>query len=873
METQRLQTVLEVKADTSEAQKKLKELEKKVNAELSIALKQNTKAGLVKVDGLVELKNSITAATSALRKGQSVNISSIENKAQQVGVSDSGVIDTGGVEQGLDENTSSLDNLGNEIKKVKTPLDKFIESAKVLAAQFTQYTADSKIAKFNFETGKKEPTHLEAGLNAQIALQKLASEMANMMSSYNLSLSQVKDTLVNKGVDKQIVDQASKLVDALNKNTRSKSSDSLKDVSKNFSTISRAIIGVRSLFFFVRKIVSQNENLQNELTTFFETLGNAVKPLLDKIADIMNWVSQFIAKIFGVAVGNKKANESTAKSLAGFDEINNLSSSSGTLAQPTTKPFPIPALLNVAGKIHDIIFDWDDLSMEDISEKLNFGLGGVLGYMVGGIPGAIVGMILGGAIDEYIFDDDGVLDFGEQIITDILTGITAAFAAYKYFKVKTAGGLLSIGLAASLVMDVGLTIGKLVKGEGDVGQNIMTLLVDALEAIGLVATWGTGWTLLIAGIAAVIKLLINTDVHEDEPAAQKVLSIIDTIPDEYERQETLKIVTNPELANVDELERFFNRIGIDGADELVNGVKQGTLTNKEAVDKAIINSNWFNSAQLKEFEENGGVNIMAGVVEGLEDGTYKYEYKAKNIFQRIGDWFKGIFGIHSPSTVFAGYGKNLLEGLHNGLSENLNKITNFFTTIFNNIKNSLSSTADTIKTKVSNTWNSLKTNTINSFNSIKTGLSNIWNSIWTNIKNILNKILGGIENMVNSAIDGINNGIIGGLIKLGSKLASKLGWSIPSALSHISIPRLSVGTDMVNTEGLAYLHAGEAVVPANVVQGGFTGNNSDILNKLDKLIDVVDSKEFKTYISQRDIGNAAVSYINSQNRILGGNLI
>lgn len=53
-------------------------------------------------------------------------------------------------------------------------------------------------------------------------------------------------------------------------------------------------------------------------------------------------------------------------------------------------------------KVEDILFDWDNLSKEDITEKVLTGLaivtGGLIGFAVGGVGGAIVGSIILGAI-------------------------------------------------------------------------------------------------------------------------------------------------------------------------------------------------------------------------------------------------------------------------------------------------------------------------------------------------------------------------------------------------------------------------------------------------------------------------------------------
>ena len=54
-------------------------------------------------------------------------------------------------------------------------------------------------------------------------------------------------------------------------------------------------------------------------------------------------------------------------------------------------------------------------------------------------------------------------------------------------------------------------------------------------------------------------------------------------------------------------------------------------------------------------------------------------------------------------------------------------------------------------------------------------------------------------------------------------LLKGLGLAQIAAIASAPLPSLAIGTDYVKSDGLAQLHKGEAVVPADVVNGGFTG--------------------------------------------------
>lgn len=63
-----------------------------------------------------------------------------------------------------------------------------------------------------------------------------------------------------------------------------------------------------------------------------------------------------------------------------------------------------------------------------------------------------------------------------------------------------------------------------------------------------------------------------------------------------------------------------------------------------------------------------------------------------------------------------------------------------------------------------------------------------------------------------------------------SIIAGSLGAAQIAAIAATPLPSLSIGTNRVNRSGLAEIHRGEAIVPADVVQGGFTGGGNFVEN-------------------------------------------
>lgn len=171
------------------------------------------------------------------------------------------------------------------------------------------------------------------------------------------------------------------------------------------------------------------------------------------------------------------------------------------------------------------------------------------------------------------------------------------------------------------------------------------------------------------------------------------------------------------------------------------------------------------------------------------------------------------------------------------LVKNWDKVKEVTVKTWETIKKSISSALDWIGKKVSSfgkwildTWSGIWQKAVNMFKSIMGGLNNIF-------KGIVNTA---IVNPINSALKGMN-----ALIKGANKIPGVNFPTIPN------IPKLEKGTNMVLQDGLAYLHKGEQVVPATVMQGGYTStvNKSvgfrDIIvnvpNKVDNVNQIVDA--------------------------------
>jgi len=180
-----------------------------------------------------------------------------------------------------------------------------------------------------------------------------------------------------------------------------------------------------------------------------------------------------------------------------------------------------------------------------------------------------------------------------------------------------------------------------------------------------------------------------------------------------------------------------------------------------------------------------GMDAIAGFLQGIAESLRNIgTWIRQNVFDPIITAFKNLFGIHSPSTVFEGFGIDLMQGLFNGISSMINGIS----TLWDNIKN-----------KVIEVWENIKATVSNKVTQMKDSVLNIFSGMWDNMKKTINAIIGGVESMANGIIAGIN-GVIRALNRLSFTVpdwipnigGKSIGFNL-STLGTISIPRLAQG--------------------------------------------------------------------------------
>lgn len=118
--------------------------------------------------------------------------------------------------------------------------------------------------------------------------------------------------------------------------------------------------------------------------------------------------------------------------------------------------------------------------------------------------------------------------------------------------------------------------------------------------------------------------------------------------------------------NVSDLKKSLGKVG-EAFNQRVKDIEESAAKAGKAA------AEWVNGV-LDKFREkrqeffDAGKNLIQGFIDGIKDLRDKAISAVTGIADSAVDKFKTLLGIHSPSTVFAGLGGYLVEGLANGIS-------------------------------------------------------------------------------------------------------------------------------------------------------------------------------------------------------------
>ncbi|MCD8371799.1 MAG: hypothetical protein LUD27_00665 [Clostridia bacterium] len=560
--------------------------------------------------------------------------------------------------------------------------------------------------------------------------------------------------------------------------------------------------GIDNLALYSDELNESLSALKSSLTQLKNSFASSLAPILsvatpivttliDKLSSALDYVAQFIAALSGkttytkaIAVqedyaesldGTASSAENAKNALAGFDNLNNVTTSDDSETQFETAEID-SNILDLADKLKNY-----DLSgiLTDIINTLNSGiatLNSILAWDNAGEKIASVVSSITSALNQLLNDIDWE-GIGKLVSNGVQTVI------------NTVGSLITtLDWSA-----IGSAIAKLINGVDTEGvvADLTVLVSDVIDGL----------------LEGAIKLI--SDIDWESLGTELWNSFISLFT-----------------------ETDWNGI-ISGCSELAGEVVEAIAELIWGILKGIwqtIVSAFFSVGDyfIEEIEECGG-NVGLGLLKGIGDVFVNiWEWLKENIFGPFINGIKSLFGINSPSTVMEEIGGYISEGLLNGISNAWSSITNFFSTAFSTIKNTIntawnsiksttSTVWNTIKSSLSSTWSSIKSTASTTWNTVKSGVSTAWNSIksttsttWNTVKSSISSAWSSITSTTSTKLSSLKSSIsstfssvVSSAKTWGSDICSNIASGITGAVSTVTSAVSSVASKIKSWLGFS----------------------------------------------------------------------
>lgn len=447
-------------------------------------------------------------------------------------------------------NTSKADKelakLKKEIQKTEDTISEQEAKKSPLTQEAEQLNAQMKAARAEVKKFGEQWAAGVAGADGQQA--KAADRLSQIESQYEKVVSEIDriDKKLLPAYEKldRMKEEAGGLQQNINqaaKNTRKMEKATKKAEKKMgiFATRLRGILlsafvfnilsaGFRNLTDWMGNVIKSSDEARGSIAKLKGALLTLVQPLVSVIvptfasiteflAQAVTYIAQLVAILFGTTADNASdaakslydeqnaingvgtAAKKASKQLAAFDEINKLNSESASGVTDAIIPDfsslefkKLPEwLTDMTVTLRDILFEWENLTAEDIIRKMVASLtivaGAIIGFSVGGIKGAAIGITVGASvgtlISSLLFDGDGVMN-KEELLSSLCLALMTVTGGILGFAV---GGPLGAAIGVTVGASVSAVIGKaLFDNDGKMSQEeiVKSVCTALLSLVG-----------------------------------------------------------------------------------------------------------------------------------------------------------------------------------------------------------------------------------------------------------------------------------------------------------------------------------------------------------------------------------------------------
>lgn len=285
--------------------------------------------------------------------------------------------------------------------------------------------------------------------------------------------------------------------------------------------------------------------------------------------------------------------------------------------------------------------------------------------------------------------------------------------------------------------------------------------------------------------------------------------------------------------------------GLQGVADVLNGLGDWLAKNKDFLQSAI----------------KMGTDLIDGLLKGIGDSVKNIgAWLQENLVDPIVNGVKSLFGIHSPSTVFAEIGNFLIQGLLNGISSLIDGVSDLIGRIWGDIKKTISDktqeildtskalwgnisdaiggAVDGAKKWVGDRWSDISKTTSDTWDNVKKWTSDKWNDAkktisdtadsigtkvsakWSEVKKGTSDAWENVKNWTSSKWNDTKTAVHNTADSIGSKVSSK--WN--DIKSNTSSAWDNVKTSVTNAANNAKNNASNAWSSMKDKMGGYANS-------------------------------------------------
>ena len=670
-------------------------------------------------------------------------------------------LDNSVLKQQIRELEKELKNIQKEQDKANAQADSVrskYDAERAFDAQFPEEFSHRE------DIDKRAAKELDPIIAKQDELNAKKQEYLSLIEQTKSKLQQQSDVAkASKEMKSASVTAAAKVETNMKKATEetNRFGNAIKGAIKKIGKMSLAVFGIRGAYRAVRMALTEylatNQQLAGQIDTlkslFAQVLGPAIEWVVNLLIKGVAAINSFVYALTGInfvakanAAALKKQAEASQQT-AGFDEQTKLSgngseSGVGTLPDGTSMDLSfLDPLMESLRKFK-----------EDITPLLNT-LKGLGSWVLENVLIPLADWAVNSVIPAFL----NVLGAAFLVLNDALLALQPmALWIWENFLEPIASW------TGGVILDVITGIGNWIREHHETLGKLVAAIAAVLIAVEAVS-------FAMSALTVVMGLLTS-------PVTWIIAAI------------TGLVVLFVEM--YDSCEGF--RAGIDQA---FTAIKDIFFASIEFI-KALFEGDWAGMDAAWAKIVTAGEDLWEGLWSGLQAGWTWIKEKLAGLWEKVTKAFCDFFGIHSPSTVFADFGKYMMEGLVKGIKGALSKVTDACREIWTEIKKVFASVGTWFQDTFRNAWQKVK-DVFSSggkiFDGIKDGIASTFKTIVNGLITGINKVIATPFNSINSMLNTIR-----GITILGVSPFKNL-WSY-NPLSIPQIPKLALG-GIVNRPG------------------------------------------------------------------------